>query len=218
MLLLLCARDARADSCSGPQALTRSAYELPLGCPVVVAVSPGHPTFTPTVTALRSNMPVDVTGSVTTSPIAVTARIERVSPNGSGCSVAGEDVDVPFDIYTIDVSNAAVGEQLSLSSGPVAIVAAAGACPPVRPVDTSEAECRVSREEYWDCTCAVVPDAWECGGGHPDPDPESSGCAATSSDQVAFGIVLIAGLAVCRRRRTRRYSVRSASTGWILAA
>jgi hypothetical protein len=184
--------------------MTRSAYELPFGCPIVVAVSPGHPTFTPMVTTVRNNILVDVTGAVTSNPIAVTARIETLYSYGSGCAINGEDVDVLFDLYTINISNASVDEQISLASGAVALVAAAGACPPVRPIETSEAECRVSHQEYWDCTCAVLPDAWECGG-EPEPEPDASaGCAAGRSDRLAFGLVLVAGVAACRRRPARR--------------
>jgi len=197
--------DARAE-CSGPQTRLRSGYELPLGCPVVIAVSPGHPTFAPRLTTEHNNTPVDVTGAVSSDPVTVTAYVEAVTPSGSGCSITGATRDVPFDVYSIGVTGAAVDELVAVTGiGSVARIVPAAACPATPALDVSDVECRVSHQEYWDCTCEVVPEAWECGG-EPDEEPDagSSGCAAGSSSAFGLALWISASVVACRRRRARR--------------
>lgn len=184
--------------CSESVVLTRSSYELPAGCPVVVAASTAHPTFEPIVTIVRAATPVDVTGTVATTATTVTALAETVTPNGSGCSINSAYADLPFDIHTISIAGASLGEQLLIGDTPVAVVVAAAPCPAALPVDPAEVECRVSHQQYWDCTCEVRPDAWECGGEPDDPPGDaSSGCSASSPGLAALLVVL----ALLRGRR-----------------
>ena len=186
--------------CSGSLQLNRTPYDLPNGCPVVVAVSADDPMFQPIVTVIRNGTPVDVTGTVTTKMTTVTALTETVTPNGSGCSVDSSYSDLPFDLHTIAITGGSIGEQLLIGDTPVAVVGAARACPPAAPIQPSEVECRVTHQDYWDCTCAVRPDAWECGGEPDDPPPDESrsdgGCSAGSP-----GLAVVLAVALLRRRR-----------------
>ncbi|HEY5933363.1 MAG TPA: hypothetical protein VIU61_01935 [Kofleriaceae bacterium] len=177
--------------CSESVVLTRSSYELPSGCPVVVAASAAHPTFEPIVTVTRNGTSVDVTRTVTTTATSITALAETVTPNGSGCSVNSDHAELPFDIHTISIAGAAAGEQLLIDGSPVAVIVAAGRCPAVAPIQPSEVECRVTHEQYWNCTCEVRPDAWECGGTLDEP-PDTAGCSAASPGLAAAMLFVFA--------------------------